>query len=306
MSPTPWFKRISDGLTRTREQLGGHLNVLLRRGPQLDDEFWDGLEEALILADMGGLAASEMVERLQKTATREALPDAHAVVARLVDEIAAEVDLDVQDPFASGPACILMVGVNGTGKTTSVGKLASEAAADGRRVVIGSADTFRAAAIEQLRVWGERAGVPVVERAHGADPAAVVYDTIAEARARDADLIIVDTAGRLHTSPDLMAELQKVKRVAERESPFPVRSVLVIDATTGQNGIVQAREFHRALDLDAVILTKLDGTAKGGIVVAVVRELGLPVIRVGVGEGIDDLEPFDPRDFAGALVGDIS
>ena len=227
------------------------------------------------------------------------------MVGRLVDEIAAEATLDATDPFDSGPACVLMVGVNGTGKTTSVGKLASAAAAQGRSVVIGSADTFRAAAIEQLRVWGERAGVPVVERAHGADPAAVVYDTIAEARGRESDLIIIDTAGRLHTSPDLMAELQKVKRVAERESPFPVRSVLVIDATTGQNGLVQAREFHRALDLDAVILTKLDGTAKGGIVVAVVRELGLPVIRVGIGEGIDDLERFDPPGFARALVGDV-
>jgi len=306
VSRTPWFKRISAGLTRTREQLGGQLNVLLRRGPELDDDFWDGLEETLILADMGGVAASEMVDRLRKTAIREALPDASAVVARLVDEITAEVTIDAEDPFASGPACVLMVGVNGTGKTTSVGKLANAASAAGRRVVIGSADTFRAAAIEQLRVWGERADVPVVERAHGADPAAVVYDTIAEARARDADLIIVDTAGRLHTSPDLMAELQKVKRVAERESAFPVRSVLVIDATTGQNGIVQAREFHRALDLDAVILTKLDGTAKGGIVVAVIRELGLPVVRIGVGEGIDDLDPFVGREFAEALMGEVS
>jgi fused signal recognition particle receptor len=306
VSRTPWFKRISEGLTRTREQLGGQLNVLLRRGPELDDDFWDGLEETLILADMGGVAASEMVDRLRKTAIREALPDASAVVARLVDEITAEVTIDAEDPFASGPACVLMVGVNGTGKTTSVGKLANAASAAGRRVVIGSADTFRAAAIEQLRVWGERADVPVVERAHGADPAAVVYDTIAEARARDADLIIVDTAGRLHTSPDLMAELQKVKRVAERESAFPVHSVLVIDATTGQNGIVQAREFHRALDLDAVILTKLDGTAKGGIVVAVIRELGLPVVRIGVGEGIDDLDPFVGREFAEALMGEVS
>jgi fused signal recognition particle receptor len=198
-----------------------------------------------------------------------------------------------------------MVGVNGTGKTTSVGKLAAQLSAMGRSVVIGSGDTFRAAAIEQLRVWGERAGVPVVERAHGADPAAVAYDTIAEAREREAELIIIDTAGRLHTSPDLMAELQKIKRVAERESPFPVRTVLVVDATTGQNGLVQAREFDRALDLDGVILTKLDGTAKGGIVVAVARGIGVPVVRIGVGEGLDDLEPFDPLSFASALVGDV-
>lgn len=305
MSEAPWYKRLGSGLSRTREQLGGHINVLLRRGPQLDEEFWDGLEEALILADMGGLASSEMIDRLRKAATREALPDATAVIGHLVDEIAAEVTTDARDPFTEGPACILMVGVNGTGKTTSVGKLASVAAAHGRSVVIGSADTFRAAAIEQLRIWGERAGVPVIERAHGSDPAAVVYDTIAEARARDTELILIDTAGRLHTSPDLMAELQKVKRVAERESPHPVRSVLVVDATTGQNGLVQAREFDSALGLDGVILTKLDGTAKGGIVVAVVRELGLPVLRIGVGESIDDLEPFDAGAFARALVGDV-
>lgn len=305
MSDTPWYKRLGSGLSRTREQLSGHINMLLRRGPQLDDGFWDGLEEALILADMGGLASTEMVERLRKTASREALPDARAVVARLVDEIAAELAGRTADPFGEGPVCVLMVGVNGTGKTTSVGKLAHSLSAGGRAVVIGSADTFRAAAIEQLRVWGERADVPVVERAHGSDPAAVVYDTIAEARSRGADVILIDTAGRLHTSPDLMAELQKVKRVAQRESAYPVRSVLVLDATTGQNGLVQAREFHRALDLDGVILTKLDGTAKGGIVVAVVRDLGLPVIRIGVGEGIDDLEPFDPHAFSRALVGDV-
>ena len=305
MSSAPWYKRLGTGLSRTREQLSGHINTLLRRGPELDEEFWDGLEEALILADMGGLAASEMIDRLRKAATREALPDATSVVKRLVDEIAAEVAAEGIDPFSEGAACVLMVGVNGTGKTTSVGKLANAAAAAGRTVVIGSADTFRAAAIEQLRVWGERAGVPVVERAHGSDPAAVVYDTITEARSTDADLILIDTAGRLHTSPDLMDELQKVRRVAERESPHPVRSVLVIDATTGQNGLVQAREFNRALDLDGVILTKLDGTAKGGIVVAVVRELGLPVVRIGVGEGIDDLERFDADAFARALVGDV-
>jgi len=306
MSNAPWYKRLGTGLSRTREQLNGHINTLLKRGPEVDEEFWDGLEEALILADMGGVASSEMIDRLRKTATREALADATAVIMRLVDEVAAEVTTEGVDPFSEGPVCVLMVGVNGTGKTTSVGKLARAAASVGRSVVIGSADTFRAAAIEQLRVWGERAGVPVVERAHGTDPAAVVYDTITEARSRNADLILVDTAGRLHTSPDLMDELQKVKRVAERESPYPVRSVLVIDATTGQNGLVQAREFNRALNLDGVILTKLDGTAKGGIVIAVVRELGLPVVRIGVGEGIDDLERFDAAAFARALVGDFA
>lgn len=306
MADVAWFKRIGDGLSKTRSGLRGHLNVLLRRGPQLDAAFWEGLEDALLQADIGMTATTELVDRLRTLAAREALPDAEAVIGRLATEVAAEVSVAADDPLALPQATILVVGVNGTGKTTSVGKIAKDLAQAGRSVVIGSADTFRAAAIEQLRIWAERAGVPVVERPHGSDPAAVVFDTIAEAKKRAADVIIVDTAGRLHTSVDLMSELQKVKRVAERESPFPVRTVLVMDATTGQNGLVQAREFDRALDLDAIVLTKLDGTAKGGIVVAVARELGLPVIRIGVGEGADDLEPFDPQVFSEALIGSVA
>lgn len=299
----PWYKKIGDGLAKTRGELRGHLNVLLKRGPALDREFWEDLEDALIASDMGVTATTDLVERLRDTATRESLPDATAVLDRLAGEIAREVTVEGADPFALPRATILVVGVNGTGKTTSVGKLAKSASEAGRRVVIGSADTFRAAAIEQLRVWAERAAVPVVERPHGADPAAVVFDTLAEARSHDADLVIIDTAGRLHTSSDLMAELQKVRRVADRESDLPVRIVLVMDATTGQNGLIQAREFDRALGLDAIVLTKLDGTAKGGIVVAVAKELGVPVVRVGVGERVDDLEPFDPAVFAEAIVG---
>jgi fused signal recognition particle receptor len=300
---TPWYKRIGEGLAKTRGELQGHLNVLLRRGPDLDATFWEELEDALIQADMGVVATTELVDRLRDLAARERLADAAAVIDRLSDEIAAELAVDGEDPFALPAATILVVGVNGTGKTTSVGKLAKASAEAGRRVVIGSADTFRAAAIEQLRVWAERAHVPVIERPHGADPAAVVFDTLAEARETGADLVIIDTAGRLHTSADLMAELVKVKRVAERESEHPIRIVLVMDATTGQNGLIQAREFDRALGLDAIVLTKLDGTAKGGIVVAVTRELGVPVVRVGVGEGVDDLEPFDAGVFADAIVG---
>jgi len=301
----PWYERLGEGLSRTRGQLQGHLNVLLRRGPDLDETFWDDLEDALLRADMGVVATTEMIDRLRDAAAREALPDATAVLERLAGEIAREVAVDGPDPFASGPATVLVVGVNGTGKTTSVGKLAKQAAEAGRRVVIGSGDTFRAAAIEQLRVWGVRAGVPVVEREHGADPAAVAFDTLTAAREANADLVLVDTAGRLHTSNDLMAEVQKVKRVVLRESTHPVYTVLVMDATTGQNGLVQAREFDRALDLDAIVLTKLDGTAKGGIVVAIARELSVPIVRVGVGEGPDDLEAFDPEAFASAIVGPV-
>lgn len=299
----PWYKRIGEGLAKTRGELQGHLNVLLRRGPALDAVFWEELEDALIQADMGVLASTELVERLCDLAAREALPDAVAVLGRLSEEIAKEVTVEGEDPFSLPQVTVLVVGVNGTGKTTSVGKLAKAAAEAGRRVVIGSADTFRAAAIEQLRIWADRASVPVIERPHGADPAAVVFDTLAEAREIGADLVIIDTAGRLHTSADLMAELVKVKKVAERESTLPVRIVLVMDATTGQNGLIQAREFDRALGLDAIVLTKLDGTAKGGIVVAVARDLGVPVIRVGVGEGVDDLEPFDAKVFADAIAG---
>jgi fused signal recognition particle receptor len=198
---------------------------------------------------------------------------------------------------------VLFVGVNGTGKTTSVGKIAAEAAAAGRSVIVGSADTFRAAAIEQLRVWADRAGVPIVERERGADPAAVVFDTLAQARNRGSDLVLVDTAGRLHTSADLMQELQKVQRVARAQSTFPVRCLLVLDATTGQNGLLQARVFHEAMELDGLVLTKLDGTARGGIAVAVAHEFGLPIVRVGVGESLEDLHAFDAREFACALVG---
>lgn len=305
MAEAAWYKRIGDGLAKTRGELQGHLNVLLRRGPQLDDAFWEELEDALLQADLGVTATTELVARLRSLAAREALPDAAAVIGRLSEEIAAEVAVAGDDPFGLPKVTVLVVGVNGTGKTTSVGKLAKALAESGRSVVIGSGDTFRAAAIEQLRVWADRAGVPVVERPHGSDPAAVVFDTMAEARERGADVILVDTAGRLHTSADLMSELTKVKRVADRESPYPVRTVLVMDATTGQNGLIQAREFNKALELDAIVLTKLDGTAKGGIVVAVARDLGLPVVRIGVGEGADDLEPFDAGVFAEALVGTV-
>jgi len=297
-----WYERLSVGLQRTRESLQGQLNVLLRKGPDLDEEFWTDLEDTLVAADMGAVAVAEMVDRLRDSASRQALPDAAAVIEHLVAEIAAEVRSDAPDLFADSPVVVLVVGINGTGKTTTVGKLAKHFADSGRAVVVGSGDTFRAAAIEQLRVWAERAGVPIVERERGDDPASVCFDTLRTAEERGADLVLIDTAGRLHTSPDLMAELQKVHRVTTRESRWPVKVVLVMDATTGQNGIVQAREFNKALGLDGIILTKLDGTAKGGIAVAVVKDLDLPVVRVGIGESVDDLRPFDADEYARALI----
>ncbi len=297
----PWYRRLSDGLSKSRERLGEQLNVLLRRGPDLDEEFWSDLEDALIGADIGFTATTEIVAALRDEAARKALPDAAAVIEMLIERIAGEF-IGGEDPFALSPVTILMVGVNGTGKTTSVGKLAKQGVDEGRGVILGSADTFRAAAAEQLDVWAERAGVPVLRKERGADPAAVAFDTVVAAEEAGADLTLIDTAGRLHTSADLMRELQKVKRVTESRSIAPVRTVLVMDATTGQNGLAQAREFNAALGVDAIVLTKLDGTAKGGIAVAISRELGIPIVRVGVGEGLEDLRAFDAPAFAKALV----
>lgn len=300
-----FFNRISEGLSRSRDKFKEQMNVLLDRGPDLDEEFWDGLEETLILADIGGAAASEIVENLRDQATRKALPDAYAVLDLLNDQIASAFAEGGQDVFGGGEAIVLFVGINGTGKTTTVGKIAKAATDEGRKVLLGSADTFRAAAIEQLEVWARRADVPVCTRERGSDPASVCYDTIERAEQEGADLVLVDTAGRLHTSADLMRELEKVVNVVRKRANMPVYTVLVTDATTGQNGLQQAREFDRALDLDGVIVTKLDGTAKGGIALAVSHELNLPVLKIGVGEGLDDLKEFDAHDFARALVGEF-
>lgn len=300
-----FFDRISEGLSRSRDKFKEQVNVLLDRGPDLDDEFWDGLEETLILSDVGALAASSIVENLRDQATRKALPDAYAVLDMLNEQIASTFTEGGEEVFGGDPALVLFVGINGTGKTTTVGKLAKEASDAGRNVILGSADTFRAAAIEQLEVWARRADVEVVERERGSDPASVCYATIERAEETGADLVLIDTAGRLHTSADLMRELEKVVNVVRKRSQLPVYTVLVIDATTGQNGLQQAREFNNSLSLDGIVVTKLDGTAKGGIALAVSHELELPVLKIGVGEGMDDLKDFDAHDFARALIGDF-
>lgn len=300
-----FFDRISEGLARSRDKFKEQMNVLLDRGPDLDDEFWDGLEETLILSDVGAPAASSIVENLRDQATRKALPDAYAVLDMLNEQIASTFTEGGEEVFGGDPALVLFVGINGTGKTTTVGKLAKEASDAGRNVILGSADTFRAAAIEQLEVWARRADVEVVERERGSDPASVCYATIERAEETGADLVLIDTAGRLHTSSDLMRELEKVVNVVRKRSQLPVYTVLVIDATTGQNGLQQAREFNNALSLDGIVVTKLDGTAKGGIALAVSHELELPVLKIGVGEGMDDLKDFDAHGFARALIGDF-
>ncbi|MEG0759439.1 MAG: signal recognition particle-docking protein FtsY, partial [Raoultibacter sp.] len=268
-----FFDKISEGLSRSRDKFKEQMNVLLDRGPDLDEEFWEGLEETLILSDVGVSAASTIVENLRDQATRKALPDAYAVLDLLYDQIADTFTETDDNVFDREETLVLFVGVNGSGKTTTVGKIAKESIDKGRRVILGSADTFRAAAIEQLEVWARRADVEIVTRERGSDPASVCYDTIERAEAAGADTVLIDTAGRLHTSDDLMRELGKVVAVVRKRAEIPVSTVLVIDATTGQNGLQQAREFNRALDLDGIIVTKLDGTAKGGIVLAIRNKL---------------------------------
>lgn len=296
---------FKDKIDRSRAKFNERMNVLFRRGPKLDEDFWDDLEETLILSDLGAQATMEVIDRLRDQATRRALPDAYAVLDLLADEISGLFAEPDPDPFRMNPVCVLFVGINGAGKTTTVGKLANQASLGGRKVLIGSADTFRAAAIEQLDIWGERSGVEVVKRERGSDPASVCYDVVERAEQLGSDLVLIDTSGRLHTSDELMRELQKMVNVTRKRADVDVKTVLVIDATTGQNGLQQAREFDKALDLDGVIMTKLDGTAKGGIAVAVSHELGLPILRVGVGEGIEDLQPFEPREYAEALFGEM-
>lgn len=301
-----FFDKINEGLHRSRTRLKEQMNILLDRGPDVDDDFWDDLEETLILADIGAAAADSIIEELRDQAKRKALPDAYAVFDMLTDQMAATFTEAETDIFEENPSLVLFVGINGAGKTTTVGKLATSYHEKGRKVLLGSADTFRAAAIEQLEVWAKRADVTIVSRERGSDPASVCYETIERAEKDGSDMVLIDTAGRLHTSDDLMRELQKVVNVVRKRSNVPVYTVLVIDATTGQNGLQQAQKFNDALDLDGVIVTKLDGTAKGGIALAVSHELELPIFKIGVGEGIDDLQDFDAHDFARALIGDMA
>ena len=298
--------RLRGGLRRTQTQLRERLEAAVGHG-RLDDETLEGLEEALLSADVGVETTMELIDTIRADfdAGRGDLRRLHE---RLSDEIAILL-LDAPQPPASvpGPRLTLVVGVNGVGKTTSIAKLAARSLDEGRSVLLVAADTFRAAAIEQLMVWGERLDIAVVRQQAGADPAAVVFDGLQAARARKIDEVIVDTAGRLHTKKNLMEELAKIGRVVAREAPERSRrNLLVLDATTGQNAVQQALEFSSVVDLDGIFLAKLDGTAKGGIVVALARNLRMPVVYLGVGEGVGDLVPFHARDFTRALLGDGS
>ena len=264
-----FFEKMKEGLSRSRTKLRESMNVLLAKGPDVDDDFWDSLEETLIESDMGAEAAMDIVEELRAEAMRKALPDAQAVLDLLAEKIAARFTTLEAPLLDANPLCVVFVGINGTGKTTTTGKLAAEAKMKGRTVLLGAADTFRAAAIEQLEEWAHRSDVKIIERDRGSDPASVCYETLDAADRDNADFVLIDTAGRLHTSNDLMRELKKVCDVVRKRANMPVATVLVIDATTGQNGLAQARKFDDALNLDGVIITKLDGTAKGGIAVAI-------------------------------------
>jgi fused signal recognition particle receptor len=300
--------RFRERLGRSRAAITRGLSGLLDRGAD-DDEAWEELEEALIAADVGVATTTELVERLRTRARAERAAGAELralLRAELLDAVASGDRTLAVDLLQAGqrPGIVLVVGVNGTGKTTTVGKLALALAEEGKQSVLVAADTFRAAATEQLVIWGERVGAQVVRHQQGADPAAVAFDGLASARARGADVVLVDTAGRLHTKTNLMEELRKLRRVLEREGGHISEVLLVLDATTGQNGLAQAREFTGAVGVTGVVLTKLDGTAKGGIVVAVQRDLGIPVKLVGLGEGAHDLAPFDPEAFVDALLAD--
>ena len=294
------FDRLKEGLTRSREAL----NEVFYMGGEVDEDFWEDLEDRLVMGDMGAEVAMQVTDDLREQAAREGLTTAPRLRDALARRIADEFATAERDPFDDTPSCVLFVGINGAGKTTTCGKLAGFAKDAGKTCILGAADTFRAAAIEQLEVWAERSGTEIVTRDRGSDPASVCYEVLERAEHEGADLVLIDTAGRLHTSPELMRELAKVVNVTRKRSEMPVSVVLVIDATTGQNGLNQAKEFNEALDLDGIVVTKLDGTAKGGIAVAISHDLGLPILRVGVGEAIDDLQTFDALDFSRALVGE--
>jgi fused signal recognition particle receptor len=298
------FRRLRESLSKSRKALSEEITASLF--DRIDEETWERLEEALILADAGAPTTAKVVERLeQEVDGGSVVADGEAVRGRLI-EILAEVAATARAPIdlSGEPAVLLMVGVNGTGKTTTIGKIAWHLSKEfGLSVVLAAADTYRAAAAEQLAEWADRAGAALVRSAEGGDPGAVAFDAIAAARARGADVVIVDTAGRLHTQSNLMDELAKVRRVIGKQLPgAPHETLLSIDATTGQNGLRQAKVFAEAAEVDGVVLTKLDGTAKGGIVLAIADELDIPVKLIGTGEQLEDLRPFDPTDFANALL----
>lgn len=301
------FKKFNFGLKKTREQMSGAIDSVLEASAAIDDDLFEELEEILIMGDVGVTTAQHIIDELRDRVKKRDLkkPDK---LRRVIREVVADMLSGKEGmELDTIPSVILVIGVNGVGKTTTIGKMAAYYKAQGKKVILAAADTFRAAAIEQLEIWADRAGVEIVKHREGADPAAVIFDTIAAGKARDVDLIICDTAGRLHNKKNLMEELAKIYRVIDRELPYSDREVLlVLDATTGQNAVNQAREFMNAAEITGIVLTKLDGTARGGVVLSIMDDLKIPVKFVGVGEQVDDLQPFDAEAFAQGLFEEVS
>ena len=298
-----FFKRLVSGLTKTRDNIVSGIDSLFSGFSHIDDDFYEELEEILIMGDLGVRATESIIEDLQRKVKEQHIKEPAECKELLIESIKEQMKVEeTAYRFENEKSVVLVIGVNGVGKTTTVGKLAGKLKEQGKKVVIAGADTFRAAAGDQLKEWANRAGVDMIGGAEGADPGAVVYDAVAASKARNADVLLVDTAGRLHNKKNLMDELSKIARVIEREAPGCAKEVLlVLDATTGQNAISQARSFQEAAGITGIVLTKLDGTAKGGAVIGIREELGVPVKFIGVGEGIDDLRPFVPAEFAAAL-----
>ena len=297
-----FFDKIREGLKKTRDNISGQITQMVNSFTKIDEELFEELEELLVMGDVGMNTAEYICDQLRGKIKEKGITDPSLIMGELKAIVAEMLQGDDALHISTKPSIILVIGVNGVGKTTTIGKLASRLKSEGKSVILGAADTFRAAAIEQLEVWADRARVPLIKHKEGADPAAVVFDTIAAAKARDCDVIICDTAGRLHNKKNLMDELGKISRVIDRELPGCDReTLLVLDAATGQNAVNQAREFQSAAGITGIVLTKLDGTPKGGVVLPIKQELGLPVKFIGVGEQVEDLQPFDAADFADAL-----
>ncbi|ADL42655.1 signal recognition particle-docking protein FtsY [Caldicellulosiruptor obsidiansis OB47] len=296
-----FFDRLREGLSKTKKNFTEKVESLLKSFKQVDDELFEELEEILVLSDVGVKTSQKIIENLKERVKKEKISDSQAIKEILKEEMLNIIDLEnkLNEEY---PLIILMVGVNGVGKTTSIGKIANLLKSNGKKVLIVAADTFRAAAAEQLEIWAKRVGCDIIKHVEGADPAAVVFDGIQAMRARKADVLIVDTAGRLHTKKNLIEELKKINRVINQQMPEANKeTLLVIDATTGQNALNQAKEFNQAVNISGIVLTKLDGTAKGGIVISICDELKIPVKFVGVGEKIDDLQYFNAKEFVDAL-----
>jgi len=298
-----FFSRLAAGLTKTRDNIASGFDSIFKGFSSIDDDFYEELEEIMIMSDMGIDTTMSIIENLKKKVKEDKIKEPEECRQVLIDSIKEQMKLGEEAyDFKDKKSVVLVIGVNGVGKTTSVGKMASLLKGEGKKVMMAAADTFRAGAIEQLKEWAGRSGVDIISQAEGADPAAVVYDAVSAAKARNVDVLLCDTAGRLHNKKNLMDELKKINRIVEREYPEAYKETLIVlDGTTGQNALAQAKQFKEATDISGIILTKLDGTAKGGIAIAIQAELGIPVKYIGIGEQVDDLQPFDPDMFVNAL-----